>query len=254
MTTTATRHATGEAFNAVHARGDLGRFVKMTNTPGTKQLTVPASAVRCDTDDAPATLEEAAARYSELAAVHARRAKQPPSFHAAFQHASLQLLAAGIRDKHPGAESLKLRNDHDAADRFEPAALYDGRDEMLEHGKYGNRNIFGAAIPGTGVSVNDLLGNLGRNDRAWMEGGIGEVAAGPRQWPAAIDLEAVLAAPAPAYESVEDPAPRYLPASDTEDFADFAYAVQPQPAAPAGGTRSRRGGMAGRLRSLFRRR
>ncbi|MGK3708643.1 hypothetical protein [Arthrobacter sp. IK3] len=190
------------------------------NTPG---------AVREEADpaaDGPTAREvtaSAMARFEDLADIRDRAEEQAKLVKTASQHASMQLLAACILERHPGAHTLELVSSADTGGRFKVFAVRDNSGDSVETGA---TSLFEQYVPGGGAKIGDLAADLDEHGE-WADG-VGHIMAGSKGAYASLDLAAIMATPSPVAEAMANPRTRPLTRNEQADLVEAAYFGLPE--------------------------
>ena len=162
-------------------------------------------------------------RYEDLADIRARAEEQAKLVKAASQHASMQLLAASILERHPGAHTLELVSSADTGGRFKVFAVRDNSGDSVETGA---GSLFEQYVPGGGAKIGDLAADLDEHGE-WADG-VGHIMAGSKGAYASLDLKAIMSAPSPASEVMANPRTRPLTRTEQADLVEAAYFGLPE--------------------------
>lgn len=190
-------------------------------------LEVPFTGAAAPQDETAPTAREVTnsvmRRYEDLADIRSRAEEQAKLIKAASQHASLQLLAASILERHPGAVTLELVSNADTEGRFEVFNVTDSSGGTVETGK---GSFFEQYVPGGGPKIGDLAADLDEHGE-WADS-VGHIMAGSKGAYASLDLKAIMKAPAPGTETMANPRTRPLTRTEQADLIEAAYFGLPE--------------------------
>lgn len=132
-------------------------------------------------------------------------------------HASMQLVAAGILDKYPGAERLTCSKDMNSNGRLEVIAVFDGEGNVLADADEDMALSEDDLLGGKGPSVRTLMQHMDPDNLTWLTM-IGEATTNRYQTRVSIDLNKAMNQEAPDDERLKDPRTRPLTSQQQSDL------------------------------------